>query len=58
MTDGTGTDIDTSKGSTLDFHGLVYMTGTKSNNVLTSSIDSSMSIFYPKWAKHFSKRSS
>ena len=58
MIDGTETDVDTGKGSTLGFHCSVYMIGIKSNNALTSLKDSSMSKFYPKWAKHFSKGSS
>jgi len=32
MIDGTGTNVDICKGSILDLHGLVYMTGTESNN--------------------------
>ena len=39
MIDGTGTDVDIGKGSTLGFHGLVFVMGIESNNVLTSSID-------------------
>jgi len=50
-----GTDIDNGKVSILGLHMLVFMTGTEPNNALTSSIDSSMSKFIPKWAKHFSK---
>jgi len=36
MTDGTDIDVDTDKGPTLGFHGLVSMIGTESNNALTS----------------------
>jgi len=38
---GIGTDVDNGKDSTLGLHRLVSMMGTESNNVLTSSIDSS-----------------
>ena len=58
MIDGTGIDVDTGKGSALGFHGVAYMSGIESNNALTTSIDSSMSKFCPKRAKHFSKGSS
>ena len=58
MIDETGKDVDIGKGSTLGFYRLVFMMGTKFNNVLTSSIDSYMSKFTPKWAKHFSEESS
>ena len=56
--DGTGIDVGNGKDSTLGLHRLVSMMGTESNSALTSSIDSSMSKFIPKWAKHFSKGSS
>jgi len=58
MIDGTGMDVGNGKGSTLGLHRLVSMMETESNYVLTSSIESSMSKFIPKWAKHFSKGSS
>ena len=54
MIDGTGTNIDIGKGSNLGFHKLMFMVGTESNNALTSSINSSMLKFIPKWAKRFS----
>ena len=46
MIDGRDIDVDTDKGPTLGFHGLVSMIGTKSNNALTFSIDSSMLKFF------------
>jgi len=58
MIDGTGTDVDIGKGSTLGFYRLVFIMGTESNNALTTFIDLTMSKFIPKWAKHFSKGSS
>ena len=58
MIDGTETDVDSGESSTLGLHRLVSMMGTESNIAFTSSIDSSISKFIPKWAKYFSKGSS
>jgi len=48
MIDGTVIDVDTDKGPTLGFHGLLSMIGAEFNNAFTSFVDSSMSKFYPK----------
>jgi len=58
MIDGTGMDVGNGKASTLSLHKLVSIIRTEINNALTSSVDSSMSKFIQKWAKHLSKGSS